>query len=214
MIRLKNRRVRLAPAPLTPIGTRKGPIAAALGRATTSLPSMSDNTTILGLDPGTRYLGFALIRGPELLEYGVHELRNGERPYDVVGQAREAVLRLIARHAPKIVAIEQPFRLATPRAAVLSTLTQEIHQRAKEVGACVVELGPAEVRERLTRDSKATKYAVAQWLARERHPELARLVPQRPKIPALWLTSRERYWLHMFDALALAEVAALQTQMG
>ena len=166
---------------------------------------------ILGLDPGTRYLGFALIYGPELLEYGVRELKNGQRPYDVVGQARETVLRLIAAHGPSVVAIEQPFRLATPRAAVLSTLTQEIHQRAREIGARVLELGPAEVRKRLTGDAKATKYAVAQWLARERHRELTHLVPQRPKLPALWLTSRERYWLHMFDALALAEVAALTT---
>jgi Holliday junction resolvasome RuvABC endonuclease subunit len=211
VIRLENRRVRLAPAPLTLIGTRKGPIAAALGRAHSSpLPMSQPAPVILGLDPGTRYLGFALIRGPELLEYGVRELKNGQRPYDVVGQARETVLRLIAVHGPGVVAIEQPLRLATPRAAVLSTLTQEIHQRAREIGARVLELGPADVRKRLTGDANATKYAVAQWLARERHPELARLVPQRPKLPALWLTSRERYWLHMLDALALAEVAKIQ----
>jgi Holliday junction resolvasome RuvABC endonuclease subunit len=160
--------------------------------------------TILGLDPGTRYLGFALIRGKELLEFGVKELKNGERPYDVIGQARRVVLRLIALHAPSVVAIEAPYLLPTPRAAVLSTLTQEIHERAKETGAAVLELKPEEVRQRLTGNAKATKYEVAQWLARERFPELATLVPQKPKIPALWLTSRERYWLHMFDALALA----------
>ena len=159
---------------------------------------------ILGIDPGTRYLGFAIIRGLELLEYGVKELRNGERPYDVIGQARRTVLRLIALHAPSIVAIEAPYLIPTPRAAVLSTLTQEIRERAKETGSEVVELKPEVVRERLTGNAKATKYEVAQWLARERFPELSALVPQKPKIPALWLTSRERYWLHMFDALALA----------
>jgi Holliday junction resolvasome RuvABC endonuclease subunit len=160
--------------------------------------------TILGLDPGTRYLGFALIRGKELLEFGVKELKNGERPYDVIGQARRVVLRLIALHAPSVVAIEAPYLLPTPRAAVLSTLTQEIHERAKETGAAVVELRPEQVRQALTGNPKATKYEVAQRLARERFPELAALVPQKPKVPALWLTSRERYWLHMFDALGLA----------
>jgi Holliday junction resolvasome RuvABC endonuclease subunit len=114
------------------------------------------------------------------------------------------VLRLIALHTPHTVAIEAPYLLPTPRAAVLSTLTQEIHERAKETGAEVVELKPEQVRQTLTGNSNATKYQVAQWLAREWFPELAALVPQKPKVPALWLTSRERYWLHMFDALALA----------
>lgn len=163
--------------------------------------------TTLGIDPGTRYLGFALVRGPVLLEYGVRELRNGERPYDVIGQARRVVLRLIALHSPQVVAIEAPYLLATPRAAVLSTITQEIHQRALETGSEVQEIRPEAVRLALTGNPKATKYEVAQWLARERFPELAALVPKKPKVPALWLTSRERYWLHMFDALSLAVAA-------
>ena len=84
-------------------------------------------STVLGLDPGTRYLGFAVLREQQLIEYGVRELRNGERPYDVIGQARRIVLRLIALHGPEVVAIEAPYLIPTPRAAVLSTLTQEIH---------------------------------------------------------------------------------------
>lgn len=161
-------------------------------------------STILGLDPGTRYLGFALVRAGELLQYGVRELRNGERPYDVIGQARRIVLRLVALHGPEIVAIEAPYLIPTPRAAVLSTLTQEIHERAKETGATVVELKPEDVRLAIMGNPKATKYQVAQHLVATLFPELAPLAPKKPKLPALWLTSRERYWLHMFDALALA----------
>ena len=55
--------------------------------------------TILALDPGTRFLGAAVLRGKELLAYGVHELKNGERPYDVIGQARRVVFGYIAQHA-------------------------------------------------------------------------------------------------------------------
>lgn len=161
-------------------------------------------STILGLDPGTRYLGFAVLRERQLVEYGVRELRNGERPYDVIGQARRIVLRLIALHGPEVVAIEAPYRISTPRAAVLSTLTQEIHERAKETGATVVELKPEFVRRTIVGTDTATKYEVAQRLAARRFPQLAALVPKKPKVPALWLSSRDRYWLHMFDALALA----------
>src|SRR5438876_472772 len=37
--------------------------------------------TILGIDPGTKEMGIVVLRGEELLEYGVHTLRNGRQPY-------------------------------------------------------------------------------------------------------------------------------------
>jgi Holliday junction resolvasome RuvABC endonuclease subunit len=159
--------------------------------------------TIFGIDPGTRYLGYAVLTGEQLLDYGVHELQNGTKPYDLIGHARRRVLGLVARHRPTCIAIEEPYLLPTKRAALLSTLVQELHERAKEIGIEVAELSPEIVRRRLMGNAKATKYEVAQRLG-ERFTRLQPLVPAKPKNPALWLTSRERYWLHMFDALAMA----------
>lgn len=34
------------------------------------------------LDPGTKEMGLALLRGKELRPFGVRMLRNGKRPYD------------------------------------------------------------------------------------------------------------------------------------
>jgi len=164
--------------------------------------------TILGLDPGTRFLGAAVIRARELLAYGVHELKNGTRPYDVIGQARRVVFRYIELHGPQIVAIEAPYLIATERGMVLTTIARELHERAKELGLQVEELTPEAVRQRLTGNPHSTKYAVAQHLATNIFPELRRLAPTKPKVPALWLTSRERYWLHAFDSLALAVASA------
>ena len=62
--------------------------------------------TILGIDPGTKEMGLAVLRGDTLLAYGVRTLRNGEKPYDLIGQARRIVLSMIEKHAPQIVAIE------------------------------------------------------------------------------------------------------------
>ena len=162
---------------------------------------------ILGLDPGTRFLGAAVLRGNQLLAYGVHELKNGTKPYDVIGQARRVVFKYIEQHEPDVVAIEAPYLIATERGAVLTTLARELHERAKELGLDVRELSPELVRQRLTGNAKATKYEVAQRLG-EKFIELQPLVPAKPKTPALWLNSRERYWLHMFDALAIASAAS------
>lgn len=167
--------------------------------------------TILGLDPGTRFLGAAVLRGHELLAYGVHELKNGQRPHDVIGQAKRAVFKYIEQHEPTIVAIEAPYLIATERGAVLTTLARELHERAKELGLDVRELSPEVVRHRLTGNPKATKYEVAQWLGEE-FEELRPVIPAKPKVPALWLSSRERYWLHALDALGLC--VALQRQVG
>jgi len=164
--------------------------------------------TILGIDPGTRFLGAVVVRDHELLAYGVHELKNGTKPYDVIGYARRAIFKHIADHGPDLVAIEAPYLIATERGAILTTLAKELHERAKDLGLAVIELSPELVRQRVTGNPRATKYEVAQHLAGNDFPELRALVPKKPKTPALWLSSRERYWLHMFDALALAVVGS------
>ncbi|MEO7867222.1 MAG: crossover junction endodeoxyribonuclease RuvC [Candidatus Eisenbacteria bacterium] len=169
---------------------------------------------ILGLDPGTRFLGAAVIRGSQLLDYGVYELKNGQRPHDVIGQARRVVFQYIAAHEPAIVAIEAPYRIATERGALLTTLARELHERAAELGLEVVEQLPEQVRQTVTGSPVATKYEVAQLLGTKYFPALQSLIPRKPKIPALWLTSKERYWLHAFDALAVALTAWLDIECG
>src|SRR5437016_4009268 len=99
--------------------------------------------TILGIDPGTKEMGLAVLRGRELCYFGVRTLRNGTRPYDVIGQARKIVLDAIERHAPQVVAIEEPFNLPTKRAHLLNVISDELRERAREVGLEVVALSPA-----------------------------------------------------------------------
>jgi len=165
------------------------------------------NSTILGIDPGTKEMGLAVLRGRELRYFGVRTLRNGTRPYDVIGQARRIVLAEIARHQPDVVAIEEPLMLPTKRAAVLSVIAQELRGRAEELGLEVVELSPAAIRERVTGNPRATKIDVAEALVRGGFDQLRDLIPQRPKRAALGLRPKDKYWLHMFDALALAVAA-------
>jgi len=165
------------------------------------------NPVILGLDPGTRFLGAAVIRGPELIDYGVHTLRNGERPYDLIGQARKVVLGYVERHSPQVVAIEAPYLINSKRAAVLSTIAQELQSRARDLGLRVLELSPEEVRKAVVGKERATKI-VAEALIRGRFEQLEALKPRRLARAALGLRPKDKYWLHMFDALAIALASA------
>ena len=162
------------------------------------------NKTILGIDPGTREMGLAVIRGPELLSYGVRTLRNGTRPHDVIGQARRYVLAEIEKHAPEVVAIEAPFNLPTKRAHLLNVIDDELRGRAEELGLTVVALSPSAIRDRVARNPRATKIDVAEVLVANCFPQLRELIPRRPRRAALGLRPRDKYWLHMFDALGLA----------
>ena len=158
--------------------------------------------TILGIDPGTKEMGLVVLRGPELRYFGVHTLRNGTRPHDVIGQARRIVLATIQKHEPDIVAIEEPFNLPTKRSHLLNVITDELRERAAELGVEVEALSPEIIRQRVTSNPRATKIDVAEYLARNGFDQLKVLIPKRPARAALGLRPRDKYWLHMFDALA------------
>jgi Holliday junction resolvasome RuvABC endonuclease subunit len=107
--------------------------------------------------------------------------------------------------------MEAPLMLPTKRAAILSVIAQELHSRARELNLEVVELTPQEVRQRVVGNPRATKVDVAEALVRQGFKELNELIPTRPARAALGLRPKDKYWLHMFDALALATAAAAPT---
>lgn len=160
--------------------------------------------TILGIDPGTKQMGLAVIRGSTLLRASVHTLRNGDRPHDVIGQARTVVLSYVTKHRPEIVAVEKPLLVPTKRAALVSVIVEELRGRSKDLGLRVVELSARDARKAIVGDLFAKKIDVARLIARQHFPELRSRVPRSPKRAALGFNHRDRYWLHMFDALAVA----------
>lgn len=163
--------------------------------------------TILGIDPGTKEMGLVVLSGTTLKYFGVRTLRNGTRPHDVIGQAKRIVLALISQHQPDVVAIEEPLNLPTKRAHLLNVIADEVRERALELGMELVALSPMDVRRRLTGNPRATKIDVAEHLARHGFDQLAELIPRRPSRAALGLRPRDKYWLHVFDALAMARAS-------
>ncbi len=167
-----------------------------------------EQKTILGIDPGTKEMGLAVLRGRELRHYAVRTLRNGSRPHDVIGQAKKLLLETLENHRPDVVAIEEPFNLPTKRSHLLNVIADELRERAAELGMQVVAFSPEEIRRRVTGNPRATKIDVAEHLARHGFDQLATLIPKRPARAALGPAPRDKYWLHMFDALAIAVSAS------
>ena len=109
----------------------------------------------------------------------------------------------IKKHKPDVVAIERPLLKPTKRGALVTVVAQELRAHSRELGVRVVTIPVKGVRKSVTGNEWAKKVEVAKKLATQ-FPELASLVPVPPKRAALGLRSRDRYWLHLFDALAVA----------
>jgi Holliday junction resolvasome RuvABC endonuclease subunit len=114
------------------------------------------------------------------------------------------VLAEIARFSPDLVAIEEPFNLPTKRAHLLNVIHDELLGRAEELGLEVIALSPEAIRQRVASNPRATKIEVAETLVSAGFGQLRELIPKRPTRAALGLRPRDKYWLHMFDALAMA----------
>ena len=141
-------------------------------------------------------MGIALLQGHELLDYRVKTFRNGRKVHELLTQARDTMVHLLEEAQPDLVLIEKPFFGKTKRSALLTFLVQELRGRIRTEHFTFREYEPWKIRSILLDNPKATKREVARFVA-GRFPELA----QHLHPGDFW---RERYWSHVFDAVALA----------
>lgn len=177
---------------------------------------MVKHTTILGIDPGPEEMGLAVVRDREPRYFGLRMLCSGTRPDDTVGQAQRIVLAAVEEHQPQIVAIERPFNLRTERSQLLNDIADDLRARASGLGLKVVPLTPQEIRRRVTGNPRATRIEVAEHLARSGCDQISTLIARRAALAAraaLGVRLHDKYWLPMFDALAIA-LAARDAPMG
>jgi len=153
-------------------------------------------TRILAIDPGTRYLGFALLDGRKPVYYGVKVIKSSNSfPHERLKEARKVVLRLIEDLKPHMLATEKTFFSNNRNVALLNVLAEEIKAVGKRKGLKVVSLAPSTVKKLICGSGKAKKYEVASVVV-AKHPELKVFLDQDRR----W---KERYWQNMFDAIAL-----------
>lgn len=158
---------------------------------------MTDHPTrLLALDPGTKEMGIALLAGGDLIDYRVKTFRNERQPHELLTQARDTMEALLEASQPDRVVIERPFFAQTKRSALLTFLVEELRRRVREGKVDLTEYGPREVRSILLGNPKATKRDIARYVA-GRYPELTTHLHPGD----FW---REKYWGHVFDAVALA----------
>lgn len=152
--------------------------------------------TILALDPGLRDLGYAVLRGRKIVTAGVKPLRLLPRD-ERRAEARRLVRGWLRAYQPQALVLEATYRHPVPwlndlhRVAVSAARLAE-----RQRGLRVATYAPQTVRKSLTGDGWSSKRETAVVLAC-RFPALRVYLTQDRK----W---KERYWLNLFDAIALA----------
>lgn len=77
------------------------------------LTILTNEKTILGIDPGTNILGFGIInvdsKGPHYVDMGVFDLRKIKDPFEKLANIFAGVTELIEEHHPDELAVESPF---------------------------------------------------------------------------------------------------------
>lgn len=189
--------IRREAAATQPLVARAGPIGAPRQRQPVAAPPIA---RILGIDPGTRVVGWGVIElgasGPRLVAAGALRAGNGDLAQRL-GLIRRELDSLFERHRPNVVAVEMAFahknvqsalRIGEGRGVVLSC--------AAAAGAEVHQYPPASAKKALVGHGAAHKTQVAAMVAR-------RLGLDAPPQP-----------LDASDALALALTHVLRRMPG
>ena len=138
------------------------------------LDKLVNEHIILGVDPGTLYMGYALIHTlgskVEILDFGVYDVHKLEDQYARLQKEFFFLQEIIDKHHPTILAIESQFVDKNPQ-----TMIKIVHAQGVAIAAAlskdvpVVEYSPMKVKMAITGNGHADKQQVAAMLQRFMH---------------------------------------------
>jgi len=131
-----------------------------------------DSYRILGVDPGTNLLGFAIlqVQGKELrmLEMGVIHLSKFPRHEERLQRIFERLKQVIFNHKPREMAIEAPFYGKNAQSMLKLGRAQGVAiAAAMTSGVDVQEYAPRKIKQSITGNGNASKEQVAAMLEQE-----------------------------------------------
>lgn len=158
-------------------------------------------SVILGIDPGTLFMGFGIIRrqnnGIQLLEMGALKLAGISDPYERLFKIHEKVLALIGQHKPDAFAIEAPFFGKNVQSMLKLGRAQGVALAAAiQSGLKACEYSPRKIKKAITGNGNASKEQVSEMIQH--------ILKQKMEIKSLDAT----------DALAVAICHHFQLQSG
>ena len=147
---------------------------------------------ILAVNQGSRYIGWAAFRGPELLDWGVRVIR-AKTPRSKLRAANQILVEAIDRFQPSALAIKQLHRSRS--SGFLNRLTSAIAKlcRRRRLGLYQYSIG--ELKQVLCQDVKSNKRRLAEHVTAA-YPVLSHDLQKER-------ANHNPYYVRMFEAVAL-----------
>lgn len=155
---------------------------------------------ILAIHPGTREMGVAVLEGNKLVYFGVKSLRQGKLPERVLRYGIRIIERLIDEYEPQTLALEKTGYANSKRSSVLHTFCKKIKETTKKRGIDIFEYPSLLARKIICNNGVSTKRETAKVLT-SFYSELKKYLKEPIRFNE---KQKERYWMNVFDAVALA----------
>lgn len=152
---------------------------------------------VLGVDPGCRYLGSAVMEGRELIHHAVDDVA-GDTGEATIRRAELVVGRLVDAYEPELIVVERAFFSRGPQAPLLRRVTDAVLAIGVRRSVRTHSVAPSSLKKHATGDGHASKAEVSKALCRH-HPELRLYLGASRK----W---KARVHSNRFDAIALARM--------
>lgn len=155
--------------------------------------------TILGINPGAKYLGIAVFRGPELRDWRM-KVTKGKWSGDKYLKTMKILLEFIEQYRPDVLSIK---RLNPSRSSAgLDRLVQKIIALSENKGMKVYQYGIKELEAFFYSEGRSNKRKMAEIITSQ-HPVLhcELNLERRNKNP---------YHIRMFEAVALGAICSYE----
>ena len=155
--------------------------------------------TVLGINPGSRYLGIAVFRGPELRDWRVKIIK-GKGPKEKMEKTKEVVSSFIELYQADVLVIKKlhPSR----RSANLKRLVAKIKELSKRKGLKVYQHSIKELEAFFLSEERMNKRKLAEIITSKYSFLIHELEKEK--------NHKNPYYIRMFEAVALASACFQQ----
>jgi len=162
----------------------------------------NNKTTILTINPGTRYLGIAVFEGTDLIDWGIKVI-DGKSSSDKLRKAIGIVSSLVIQYQPEAIVMKQTHHSRT--SLLLEELCRNLRRLSEDYNIPLQSYSIEEIGEFYGGGTKICSALVAEQICSQ-YPALSRLFSRERN-------SSNHYHSRMFEAVALGIVALRDTSI-
>jgi len=157
---------------------------------------MYEPVRIMGINPGTRYLGIAIFLGSELREWRI-KVFNGKWSKEKMEKIKKTVQGFIEHYDPNILAIKKLHPSRSSKS--LKYLVNRIKELSRRKGLKVYKYSIKDIEKFFLPEEKTNKSKMAKVLVSE-YPDLFHEFKKEK-------SNKNPYYIRMFESVALASLS-------